>query len=276
MFNSSKIQGETNEENIRKKLRHLIPIAVSAIRICVNPAYNSSLFTYVGLDCVSQFVQWLRQQTDEAMMLTLHHFHPLKMRGKDWDKFIRTEYCEMCGTRFESTKDKCRDHSHLTGRYRFALCNSCNLTHASRDRNIPVVAHNANKYDSHIIINELAKVCRQEELQLKILPRNREHYLTIYFDRLKFLDSFQFLNSSLDTIVRSREKTRASFPLTYEYVNGSEAKFELLCRKGVFCYNYMDNPEKLQMKRLPMKADFYDDLKETDISDEQYEHAQKV
>ena len=259
-----------------KKLRHHIPIAVSAIRVCVNPAYNSSLFTHVGLDCVSQFVQWLRNQTDEATMLTLHYFHPLEMRGDDWDKFTRTEYCEMCGTRFEATKDKCRDHSHLTGRYRFALYNSCNLTHASRDRNIPVVAHNATKYDSHLIINELAEVCRQEKLPLKIMARNREHYLTIYFDRLQFLDSFQFLNGSLDKIVESREKTQVSFPLMNEYVCGSQKKFELLCRKGVFCYNYIDSPEKLHMKSLPTKADFYDDLKETDISNAQYEHAQQV
>ena len=46
--------------------------------------------------------------------------------------------------------------------------------------------------------------------------------------------------------------------------------------KGVYPYNYMDAEEKCAEKRLPNKEDFYSLLTDEDISDEEYQHAQKV
>ncbi|CAB3990298.1 Hypothetical predicted protein [Paramuricea clavata] len=51
---------------------------------------------------------------------------------------------------------------------------------------------------------------------------------------------------------------------------------ELLKRKGVFPYEFMTDYDKLQYDRLPSKKEFYSKLNNTDISDEDYEHGQKV
>lgn len=47
-------------------------------------------------------------------------------------------------------------------------------------------------------------------------------------------------------------------------------------QKGVYPYDYMDIFEKFNDPKLPTKKDFYSMLTNTGITDEQYQHAQKV
>ena len=49
-----------------------------------------------------------------------------------------------------------------------------------------------------------------------------------------------------------------------------------LCRRGVFPYDYLTSAVVLDETQLPAKASFYNTLKKTHISDEEYNHAQNV
>ena len=51
---------------------------------------------------------------------------------------------------------------------------------------------------------------------------------------------------------------------------------DLLLRKGVYPYDYMDNPNKFHETQLPPKEDFYSKLTESHISDEDYQKAQHI
>ena len=51
---------------------------------------------------------------------------------------------------------KVRDHCHVTGNYRGASCNKCNLG-MKLTKTIPVIFHNLKGYNSHLLLPELGK-----------------------------------------------------------------------------------------------------------------------
>ena len=53
-------------------------------------------------------------------------------------------------------------------------------------------------------------------------------------------------------------------------------KLNLMKKKGVYPYDYMDSVQKFGDQQLPPKEAFYSILTDEGISDEQYEHAQKL
>jgi len=53
-------------------------------------------------------------------------------------------------------------------------------------------------------------------------------------------------------------------------------QLDLVLRKGVYPYDYMDSLERLDETQLPSKTAFYSKLNNTEISDEDYKHAQTV
>ena len=66
------------------------------------------------------------------------------------------------------------------------------------------------------------------------------------------------------------------FPNTYQLCNKDLNKFVLLLRKGVFPYEYMDSWKRFKEESLQDKESFYSELNKEDITDEEYEHAQKL
>ena len=66
------------------------------------------------------------------------------------------------------------------------------------------------------------------------------------------------------------------FPRMYKLYDGDLNKFVLLLRKDVYPYEYMDSWERFNETSLPPKKDFYSELILEDISEKDYNHAQKV
>ena len=90
--------------------------------------------------------------------------------------------------------------------------------------------------------------------------------------KIRFIDSFKFIATSLDNLVNNLPKD--DFNNLKRYYTGEN--FNLLTRKGVYPYEYMDSLEKLKETKLPPKKAFYSRLNDEDISDEDYQHAIKV
>ena len=79
-----------------------------------------------------------------------------------------------------------------------------------------------------------------------------------------------------DKSCKSINELIKKFPNTYQFCNKDLNKFSLLLRKGVYPYQYMDSCEKFHETTLPNKGSFYSKLNKEGITDEDYEHAQKV
>ena len=77
--------------------------------------------------------------------------------------------------------------------------------------------------------------------------------------------------ASLDKLVNNLK------PEQFENVKKHfDEKFEMLLRKGVFPYDWFNSLEKLNETQLPPKEAFYSKLNNSHITDNDFEHAQKV
>ena len=106
---------------------------------------------------------------------------------------------------------KVRDHCHYTGKYIDAAHNICNLRYKI-PKEIPVVFHNGSTYDYHFIIKELVE---EFEGNFEFLGENTEKYITFSEPikknienkdleityKIKFIDSYRFMSSSLSKLV---------------------------------------------------------------------------
>ena len=101
----------------------------------------------------------------------------------------------------------------------------------------------------------------------------------------KFTDNMRFMINSLSQSidkVSEIDKEISYFPLIEKFLNTCQLcnndlnKFDLLLRKGVYSYEYMDRWKKFKEDKLPDKESFYSELNIEHITDEDYAHAQKV
>ena len=202
---------------------------------------------------------------------------PMIVNASVQNDFKNAVDCHICGNKLGS--DRVRDHCHFTGKYRGAAHNHCNLM-CRKPKVLPVIFHNLQGYDAHLFIRELAKV----DGKLDCIPNTEEKYISfskhievdtyngspVTFE-IRFIDSFKFLQSSLASLVSN---------LSEEDFKNTNGEFKsnnlLLTKKGVYPYDYIDSIAKLSETCLPPKSQFYSKLNDTNISDEDYQHALEV
>ena len=132
---------------------------------------------------------------------------------------------------------------------------------------IPVILHNLGGYDAHLLMQGMARVPGE----IKCIPNNTEKYISLSLGNVKFIDSINFLQSSLDKLVKSTD----SF-LIMQRTFMEEDKRRLLLKKGIYPYEYMDSFERFDETELPEKEKFYSSPSGKGITDEEYGHAQEV
>ena len=166
-------------------------------------------------------------------------------------------------------KDSVKDQEHITGKYRGAAHNECNfkLRLDPKKVQIPIILHNMKNYDSHLLMQAMARV----QGEIKGIPTNTEKYISFSLGNLRFIDSLNFMQSSLEKLVKSTD----SFSVMQKIVS-EENKRQLLQKKGIYPYEYMDSFERFDENQLPEKEKFYSSLSGEGITDEEYAHAQEV
>ena len=90
---------------------------------------------------------------------------------------------------------------------------------------------------------------------------------------LRFIDSFIFMSSSLDSLVNNSARGGHKF---WGFEKYSNSQRDLLIKKGIYPYEYMHNWNRFNESKLPDKAKFYSKLNMNEVSDKDYEHVRKV
>ncbi|KAJ8914885.1 hypothetical protein NQ315_014898 [Exocentrus adspersus] len=124
----------------------------------------------------------------------------------------------------------------------------CNLNYQN-SFNIPVVFHNLSGYDSNFIMKHGNWFCRSNS----VTPGTEV--------QLRFIDSYRFMSSSLDKLSSYLEDEKKT--IVRAHCN-TDKEFNLLTRKGVFPYDYIDSWERFTETCLPSKTNFYWDFKLSD------------
>ena len=109
-------------------------------------------------------------------------------------------------------------------------------------------------------------------LKIDVLPNGLEKYMSFSINnKLSFIGSFQFLSSSLDSLVKSLNKDDFKY-LSQEFDNNV-----LNLVKQIWSYSceYMSDFEKFK-EQLPSKEKFCSSLRRKKVSYKAYEHVLKV
>ena len=302
---------------------------------CYDDKYSQPLKIYRGEKAVYTFLEYMLDEVKYCKKIVKQQFNkPLKMTKEDEDKFKIADECHICNNKYTDEDIRVRDHCHITGKYRGSAHQECNLKLRvnPEEVKIPVIFHNLRGYDSHFIMQEIGAIVKDYEytnnkgqkcqMNINAIPNNMEKYMAFMLgNHLTFIDSFQFMMSSLDKLVTNitkcgkcntckpdkclklninyKNKTlqhKTSLPcneckncknidedcinpkydkLKYTSKMFKDKKLDLMARKGVYPYDYMDSFEKFNSP-LPKKEEFFSILNNKHISNEDYEHAKNI
>ena len=172
-------------------------------------------------------------------------FKQLKISTDDRNNLMEDEIiCCLCGFIVEHNL-RVIHPCHLTGEIFGVALSNCNLR-AKTTRLLPVFFHNLSRYDAHHMIKylklnhgeKLSAIAKNDETYISFsldIPmerfKSRLRQNVVLYHSLRFLDSFQFMSQSLNSLAKTFTKNdfkllRAGFP------NIGDDLFQRLTKKG--------------------------------------------
>ena len=207
----STCQNNPNESSTTKINKHT-PSGYSLFTHCSFDNSKNKLNYYRGEDCMKKFCKDLR--THATKIINYEKKKMISLTIKEEIYHNKQKICYICKKEFnknDKKQQKVRDHCYYPGNYRGAAHNICNLRYKV-PKEIPLVFHNGSTYDYHFIIKELVKGF---EGNFECLGENTEKYITFSVPlkkkienknieisyKIKFIDSYRFMSSSLSKLV---------------------------------------------------------------------------
>lgn len=282
------INEKKNSTSTTSTINHLTEHKPASYRFYIKstiplPSLNTLDYAYTGADANIHFVKTLLEIKNNIFQdineTRNQYTHPNKMiiTEAQEQEFQNKQTCRFCEVKIPD-KEKVRDHDHYTGLFRGASCRNCNLQAGCPSRRtnkdgkkgipkklqIPVIFHNLN-YDLRLIIKGCEKVAGIENIEC--IAENQEKFKVLTLCRsFKFIDSMAFLQGSLENLLKNVPNNEK---YAMRNITTDDKKFEMICGKGEFPYDWWDSMDKLNGK-IPPKDEFYSQLSQTDLSIKQY------
>ena len=252
-----------NNNGVTDKLFINKPVAIG-YNIVKNPGYENLILEkdgyikYFGEDCVEWFINEMLEI--ESYMKT-YFKNELEINFDTIPEIYDQTTCWLCEKEFKPKDLKenpiVKDHCHLTGRFRGLAHNNCNLhTRKAHTSFVPILFHNFSGYDCHLIFEKLVNIATEKNIKINendIIAKSPENYISVKVGCLKFLDSYRFLDASLDKL----STTLKSFPSLD--ANGMED--DLFKRKLAYPYEKSNNIESFYKPLKLGREDYFSSLK---------------
>ena len=208
---------------------------------CYDDKYSKLATTYRGEKAVYKFMEAMLEEVKYCKKVMKKEFSkPLRMTKEDEEEFQKADECYICNKKYTNEDIKVRDHCHITGKYRGSAHQECNLKLRvnPEEIKIPVIFHNLRGYDSHFIMQEIGEIVKkhayknkngkEQQMNINAIPNNMEKYMAFMLgNHLTYLDSFQFMSSSLDKLASNLP--RESLKYTSKVFKGK--KLDMMARK---------------------------------------------
>ena len=211
--NNNNNSNNLEESWTHKKARHE-PSGWAMFTRCSFDKKENKLNYYRGKDCIEKLCKTLKECT--IKIINYEEKEMIHLTKKEKKSYKKQEACHICQEKFCVDKDdenytnrkKVKYRGHYTGKFRGAAHSKCNLNYKV-PKDIPIIIHNAS-YDTDFIINQLAEEFKGE---LNGTEENMEKYITFFVPikkgdngkknacKLKFIDSFRFMSTSLSELV---------------------------------------------------------------------------
>ena len=155
------------------------------------------------------------EEVEHCKDIIKKHFNePLVMTEDDKGHFKLVDECYICGEKYTEKDVRVRDHCQITGKFKGSAHKDCSLKLRIKPENIkiPVIFHNLQGHDSHFIMQQIGKIAnkytyKDQPLTINAIPNNMEKYVAFMLgNHLTFIDSFQFMSSSLNRLVSNLPK----------------------------------------------------------------------
>jgi len=154
-----------------------------------------------GEDAVEKFLDQVLATASECRQYLENVIPMEQLTQEQLHEFDTATHCFLCNKEFKQGEKGVKDHDHLTGKYRGAAHNKCNLNYRikAKDVKIPCVIHNLRGYDAHLILS----AAKPHHGEITCIPNNMEKYCSFTIGGVTFIDSCQFMMSPLDKLANN-------------------------------------------------------------------------
>ena len=188
------------DESYKNKYKKHVACSYGYKLVCIYDKYSKPFTSYLGKNAVYNFISSMLEESKYCSDVRKKHFHKeLAMTKKDKENFESSPKCWMCDNDYVGGNVKVWDHCNITGKYRNSARRYCNMK-VKLNHKIPIVFHSLKNYDSYLIMQELGKF----NFKINVIPNALKRYMSFNINKkLIFIDSFQFLRSSFDNLIKN-------------------------------------------------------------------------
>ena len=167
---------------------------------CVDDKFIKHFKSYLGKHAAYNFISSMIEESKYCTDAVKKHFNKeLVMTIKGKEDFENSTKCWICDNAYFDGDAKPRDHCHINGKYRVSAHRGFNIK-VKLNHKISVVFHNLNNYDLRLVMQELGRF----SVKMYPIPNGSEKYMSFSINnKLSFVDGFQFLNSSLNSLIKN-------------------------------------------------------------------------
>ena len=153
-----------NKGRYTKLYQKHITSSIGAKLVCINNKFTLPTKIFTGSNSIKAFIEWVIEQQKYCNKIINKKFNKnLKMTIEDENNYQNSQDCYICNQKINN-KDKVRYHCHITGEYKGSAHEQCNKV----PKKIPIVFHNLEGYDSHLIFRELNNF---KDIDIQVIPK---------------------------------------------------------------------------------------------------------